>query len=389
MKILVLAPQPFFQNRGTPIAVRLLVETLAEKGHEIHLLVFHEGENLDIGNVTIHRTPALPGLGAITPGFSVKKIFCDILMAGKCFRLQRSIRFDIVHAVEESVFIAMISRIFFKVPYIYDLDSWLSDQLLAKLNFLQPLRSFFEMFEKMAVRQSIGVVPVCLALEQKIRGFDNEKPLLRLEDISLLQNDTNHHEPPKERLGCRGKIIMYVGNLEKYQGIDLLLKAFSLIDANAFDCSLVCIGGSTEDIDRYTAQAQLLGISDRVYFTGPRPVSDLGIYLQQADVLVSPRTEGENTPMKIYSYMDSGRPLLATRITSHTQVLDDGNAFLVDPEPASMAAGLTEILNDSKTALQRAEKAKLKVAAEYSRAAYEKKLTRFYDELTYVRNLRV
>jgi glycosyltransferase involved in cell wall biosynthesis len=184
-------------------------------------------------------------------------------------------------------------------------------------------------------------------------------------------------------------LIMYVGNLEKYQGISLLLQAFSLIRANALDCSLVCIGGSAEDIEQYTNQAHQLGISDRVYFAGPRPVSDLGMYLQQADVLVSPRTEGENTPMKIYSYMDSGRPLLATRITSHTQVLDDGNAFLVDPEPSSMARGLTEILSDGKTALQKAEKAKLKVAAEYSRAAYEKKLTRFYDELTHVRNLRV
>jgi glycosyltransferase involved in cell wall biosynthesis len=390
MRILVLAPQPFFQNRGTPIAVRLLVETLAGRGYEIQLLVFHEGENLDIDNVTIHRIPALPGLGSIPPGFSLKKIFCDILMAWKCFQLQRKIHFDIIHAVEESVFIAMVARIFFKVPYIYDLDSWLSDQLLAKLVFLRPLRSFFEMFEKMAVRYSIGVVPVCLALEQKIRGFDTEKPLLRLEDISLLQDEgTDRYEPLKEQFGCQGKLIMYVGNLEKYQGIDLILKAFSLLDTKITDCSLICLGGRTEDIDRYTVQAKQLGISDRVYFIGPRPVNDLGMYLQQADVLVSPRTEGENTPMKIYSYMDSGRPILATRITSHTQVLDTCNAFLADPDPISMATGLTEVLCNSDAAMKRAEKAKLKVAAEYSRTAYEKKLIHFYDELTHVRNLRV
>jgi glycosyltransferase involved in cell wall biosynthesis len=246
------------------------------------------------------------------------------------------------------------------------------------------------MFEKMAVRHSIGVVPVCLALEQKIRSFDADKPLLRLEDISLLQDEgTNCYEPLKELFGCQGKLIMYVGNLEKYQGIDLLIKAFSMLDAKVTNCSLVCIGGTTEDIDRYTDQAHQLGISDRVYFIGPRPVNNLGMYLQQADVLVSPRTEGENTPMKIYSYMDSGRPILATRITSHTQVLDAGNAFLVDPEPAGMAVGLMEVLSNSNTALQKAEQAKLKVATEYSRAAYEKKLTHFYEELTHVRNLRV
>jgi glycosyltransferase involved in cell wall biosynthesis len=390
MKILVLAPQPFFQNRGTPIAVRLLAEILGQTGHEIHLLVFNEGDDIIIDNVTIHRIPSLPGLGSVTPGFSVKKLLCDILMTAKCFQLQRKIRFDFVHAVEESVFIAMILQIIFKAPYIYDLDSWMSDQLLAKLRFLRPFRTLFEFFEKKAVKRSIGVIPVCLALEQKIRSFDEKKPLVRLEDISLLQEEaTGRQEILRESLGIQGKIVMYVGNLEKYQGIDLLIESFSLVDPATFDCCLIIIGGTAEDIRTYTEMSRSLKLGNRVFFIGPRPVTDLGMYLQQADVLVSPRTEGENTPMKIYSYMDSGQPILATRITSHTQVLDEDLAYLVNPEPESMAEGLARILADDGRAVERAGRAKKKVAAEYSRAAYEKKLIHFYNELTHVRNLRV
>lgn len=390
MKILVLAPQPFFQNRGTPIAVRLLVEILGKMGHEVHLLVFHEGEDISINNVTIHRTASLSCLDSITPGFSLKKLFCDLLMAAKCFQLQRKIRFDFVHAVEESVFIAMILQKLFKAPYIYDLDSWMSDQLLAKFTFLHPLQSFFEFFEKKAVKNSIGVVPVCLALEEKIRNFDEKKPLVRLEDISLLQEEeSSKREVLRDTLGVQGKMVMYVGNLEKYQGISLLLESFSFIDAKALDCNLILIGGTQEDIRKYTDLAKQLGIHNWVYFIGPRPVSDLGMYLVQADVLVSPRTEGENTPMKIYSYMDSGRPVLATKIISHTQVLDEDIAYLVAPEPVNMAEGIKEILTDGEEAKKRAVKAKLKVAAEFSRAAYEKKLLHFYDELNHVRNLRV
>ena len=48
------------------------------------------------------------------------------------------------------------------------------------------------------------------------------------------------------------------------------------------------------------------------------------IPLLAADVLVSPRLKGLNTPMKIYSYLDSGSAVLATRLRTHTQVLDDG-----------------------------------------------------------------
>ena len=113
MKILLLAPQPFFQNRGTPIAVRLMAETLGKMGHDVHLLAFNEGENVTLDHVTIHRTPDLPFLRAVKPGFSLKKICCDALMAAKSLWMQRKYRFDMVHAVEESVFIAMLVCFFF------------------------------------------------------------------------------------------------------------------------------------------------------------------------------------------------------------------------------------------------------------------------------------
>ncbi|WP_417908601.1 glycosyltransferase [Candidatus Electronema sp. PJ] len=379
MKLLLLAPQPFFQNRGTPIAVRLLAETLGKMDHEVHLLVFHEGEDLCMGNVTVHRTAALPFLRAIPPGFSWQKICCDLLMTVKAIQLHRQVGFDLVHAVEESVFIAMLLRLLFKVPYIYDLDSWMSDQLLAKFTFLRPFRGILESFEKAAVQASIGVVPVCRAIEDNIRSFNREKPLLRLEDISLLEEDNGRlQEPLREKFGCQGQIVMYVGNLERYQGMALLLEAFALADPAALNCSLIVIGGTEKDIDYYTDMARQLNLARRVFFIGPRPATDLGMYLKQADVLVSPRTEGENTPMKIYSYMDSGKPILATKIVSHTQVLDEDCAFLAAPEPSALAAELQRIFSDSNEADRRAKQAKEK-ATEYSRPAYERKIMKFYQ----------
>jgi len=259
---------------------------------------------------------------------------------------------------------------------------------LAKLAFLRPLRKFFESFEKTAVRRSIGVIPVCRAIEEKIRSFDREKPLLRLEDISLLEE--NSAEPPellREKFGCQGSLIMYVGNLERYQGIALLLEAFALTDPAILQCSLVIIGGTEKDINKYQEMAQHLGIGSRVFFIGPRPASSLAMYLAQADLLVSPRTEGENTPMKIYSYMDSGKPILATKIVSHTQVLNEDIAFLADPDPASMASELRRIFSDSGEAGKRSARAKDKAVAEYCRPAYEQKIMTFYNEIIFKKNL--
>jgi hypothetical protein len=55
VRILILAPHPFFQPRGTPIAVRQVLEFLSTRGHQLDLLTFHEGENIAIPNCRIHR----------------------------------------------------------------------------------------------------------------------------------------------------------------------------------------------------------------------------------------------------------------------------------------------------------------------------------------------
>ena len=116
------------------------------------------------------------------------------------------------------------------------------------------------------------------------------------------------------------------------------------------DCSLkmVIIGGSPADVVQYRQRATSLGLDGRVWFLGSRPVAHLGSYLAQAHVLVSPRILGQNTPMKVYSYMQSGKAILATDIRSHTQALDATCAELVPAEPAALAAGLERLARDPR-----------------------------------------
>jgi len=176
-------------------------------------------------------------------------------------------------------------------------------------------------------------------------------------------------------------VIMYVGNLESYQGVGLLLQAFHQIDLNLTPAHLVIIGGSQEHISSYGAQAEQLGVENEVSFLGPRPVDQLTQYLKGAAITVSPRTKGRNTPMKVYSYLDSGRALLATRLLTHTQVLDDQIAMLVDPNPADMARGLRTLLEDDALRSEMGRSARARVAAEFSPPAYARKVDAFFDTL--------
>lgn len=380
-RLLFLAPQPFFQDRGTPIAVRALLRVLADRGYLVDLVTYHEGADVDIPGCRIHRIPAVPGLSGIRPGFSLKKVACDALLFLKALRLAGSHRYDLIHAVEEAVFIGVALGSMFRIPLVYDMDSSLSRQMTESYPILRPVRSMLDRFEQYAIRRSRGVLAVCQVLEDQARASSPASIIARAEDVTMLADQENGVEDLRETVGTSGKLVLYVGNLEPYQGIDLLLEGFRYAAESpaAADAHLVIIGGSDHHITKHEQRTISLGIADRVHFLGPRPVSRLGSYLRQAEVLVSPRIRGRNTPMKVYSYLDSGRALLATRLITHTQVLDDSIACLVAPDSREFGAGLVRLLEDPRLRDRLARNARERVREQFTPEAFRAKVNDFYD----------
>ncbi|MBE9040510.1 glycosyltransferase family 4 protein [Oscillatoriales cyanobacterium LEGE 11467] len=139
---------------------------------------------------------------------------------------------------------------------------------------------------------------------------------------------------------------MYVGNLEAYQGIDLLLESFAIAQQQDEKLVLVIIGGEATSTEYYQKKSRNLGIDRKVHFIGQRPAKYLSSYLEQADILVSPRIKGKNTPMKVYSYLDSGKPLLATDLLTHTQVLTNEISLLSPDTPEGFAAGMIKLVQN-------------------------------------------
>jgi glycosyltransferase involved in cell wall biosynthesis len=110
-------------------------------------------------------------------------------------------------------------------------------------------------------------------------------------------------------------------------------------------------------------------------------MAEIPSILAAADVLVSARSRGTNTPLKIYSYLTAGRPIVATDIVSHTQVLDASCAELVEPSPAGLAAGLRAVLGDPSVARRLASGAAAAAAGHYSPRAYLAGVARAYAAL--------
>jgi glycosyltransferase involved in cell wall biosynthesis len=175
-----------------------------------------------------------------------------------------------------------------------------------------------------------------------------------------------------------GPLVLYSGNFESYQGVELLLESTAHVPLAQF----LFMGGRPPEIERLRARAGVIGTGARVFFSGTRPPSELPAFLALADVVCSPRIKGENTPFKLYTYLASGKPIVATRIATHTQLLDDSLAFLVEPSAEGVASGLRQALEQKAEARARAERGVALVEREYSAERYRAKVAHAYAEIT-------
>jgi glycosyltransferase involved in cell wall biosynthesis len=381
----MLAPHPFYQERGTPIAVDLLIRALTERGYHIDLLTFNEGKDVDYSGLTIYRVKPFPRIENVRPGFSIKKVLLDVLMFFKFVALMIRRRYDVVHAIEESAFMAFIICPLFRAPYIYDMDSSMVTQILDKSSSLRLFERLLRWLESLPMRRANLVVPVCNALAEEVAKY-RSNGIHVLKDVSLANagHGLQDHAPVldiREAYSITGKIFMYIGNLEFYQGVDLMLEAFSIYYPDHTDSRLIIIGGEHEHISSYQNTCHRLSIDGAVIFMGKQPVAQINQFMSQADILVSPRTQGVNTPMKVYSYLDSGVVVLATDLPTHTQVADSTTAYLCAPDAKSFAGGMETLSTDIELCRKLATNARDLIAREHSYPVFRSRLYDIYDDI--------
>lgn len=390
MKYLVIAPQPFFSPRGTPFSVYYRTLISAELGADIDFLTYGQGEDVDIPGVRFFRTPALAFLGPIKIGPSLKKLVHDFFIFFWMLGLLVRNRYDVVHAHEEAVFMALLLKPFFRYKLLYDMHSSLPQQL-SNFNFStnKALLAIFEWLENRSLARSDAIITICPDLYHYVnkilpgnsRNFLIENSILEPVRLKNRQGCADSAEETPDVPAQFPHRIVYAGTLEAYQGIDILIDAMALVARERKDVLLVIVGGTEEQVQRYRSQAEKLGIADQVLFTGRVAQQLARAWSRQATVLVSPRSSGTNTPLKIYEQLAGGIPLVATAIYSHTQVLTEEVAFLVEPKAQDMAQGLLAALGESALAAEKAGRAQELYNREYARPIYVQKLKRVLESL--------
>ncbi len=388
LRALVVAPQPFFSNRGTPLSVYYRTLVLAELGVHVDFVTYGEGQDVDIPNIRIMRIPRFAWLGNVRVGPSYLKLFLDFFLTMRLIRQLLVRHYDFVHAHEEAIFICRFLRPLFRFRLIYDMHSNLAQQLTnTRFTRSRLLKGLFRYLQDSSIRVSDAIITICPDLADYVNGIpggESKNFLIEnsiFDPVRVVAPDDCGYPPGQQSpsavaasIPAQRRIVLYAGTLESYQGIELLLSAFHEVLQGCADAFLLVVGGTGSQVQHYRELSRELGIDRHVMLTGNRPQQEVPGYMLRASILVSPRIEGTNTPLKLYQQIASGIPLVATDIESHTQVLDDSCAFLGAPEPAAFADAMVLALTRHEDAAERAQRAQQLYADKYSRASYTEKM---------------
>jgi glycosyltransferase involved in cell wall biosynthesis len=388
MRALVIAPEPFFTPRGTPLSVYHRTAITAELGVEIDLLTYGQGQDVDLPGVRIIRIPDFPFLGEVPTGPSYTKFFLDLFLIAWAIALLLRNRYDMVHAHEEAIFFCLALKPLFRFRLVYDMHSSLPQQLVNfRFTSSRLVIGAFDWLERRALANSDAIITICPDLADYVaaqqvpaeRHFLIENSIL--DPVRVIGEPDAASRPDIPLLDDDSKLVIYAGTLEAYQGIDLALEAVRILAPSAPELRVIFLGGTPDQVHHYRNHAKEIGVSAICTFAGRVPQETARSWISRALVQISPRISGTNTPLKVYEQLASGVALVATNIYSHTQVLDDRVALLVEPEPGPLAAGLARALDNPALRKGLADRAQSLYAERYSRKRYRDKMVALLGSL--------
>ncbi len=372
----MLAPEPFFQPRGTPISIFFRLKTLSELGHKVDLVTYHLGENKEFPGLNILRTPNLFNIKRVKIGPSFIKIPLDLLLSIRAFWQAATRHYDLIFSHEEAASFGIILGRIFRIPHLYDMHSSLPQQLLNfDFTHSKAVVRLFKMMERSVLKNSRSILVICPDLQRIVaaEGFGRKSFLLEnFLDFTSSKISEKTTKPNRKDLAQNGeKIVVYTGNFQTYQGVSLLLEAASVMKNDPV--KFILVGETPQGIRRMKQKAETLDIMDKLHFIGQISPHKVPAYISLADALVSPRIAGTNTPLKIYSFLKSGKPVVATRLWTHTQVLNDDISILVKPDAKNLADGIRRALF-SQEGKDKGKAARELAARDYSYEKYREKL---------------
>lgn len=394
-KILMIAPTPFFSDRGCHVRILEEIESLKEEGFHIELVTYHLGR--DIKNIRTTRTVNIPWYNKKSPGPSYHKFYLDILLFFKSLQVLRKNDFKVIHGhLHEGALIAIWLKKILKIPVVFDVQGSLIDELVSH-RFMKPNGMVFRFFKRLEsyIYKNSDFLIVSSAHTANIVSdqFDispkkvkiivdgiNTKRLssyaVHFDRINLLKKQLNI---PSEKI-----IVGFLGALNEYQGVDILLDTVKTISEMSDIKTVHFLIMGYPNVEKYKNKAVKMDISKYITFTGKINYELVGDYLSLLDIAVTPKISLTEANGKLINYMAMGLPIVAFDTPVNKQFLGAEYTFFADIENhQSFTEKLISIIRlDQETRKKIGRKLKEKVLTEFDMKDISLEIINVYKEVS-------
>lgn len=387
MKIAVIAPTPYFSDRGCHVRILEEARALQQEGHEVRIFTYHLGR--DMAGIPVERIPRIPWYRKLSAGPSWHKPYLDILLFLRALAGARRFRPDLIHAhLHEGAFIGIFLKKILHIPLLFDCQGSLTGELVEHRFITQNsvLYRLFTRLESWITHSADQIVtsstPTSEALRRDFGLLARVTPLVDAVNIEDFQPGEGDREL-RESLGIpKGKkVAVYLGAMSEQQGIDLLLKVIQNVTRERGDIHFLLMGYPEEG---YRRRAFEMGLDGSVIFTGKIDYARAADYLRLGDVAISPKLSRTEANGKLFNYMACGLPCIVFDTPVNREILGEAGIYAAYADEKDFAAALVRALDEPSRRHEYSSAVRMKAMNEHSWTARGRQLAQLCESLCHL-----
>lgn len=384
LRILMIAPTPYFADRGCHVRIYEEARALTKLGHEVCIVTYHLGR--DMPGVRVVRIPRVPWYNKLDAGPSWHKPYLDILLLWKAVFEARSFRPHLIHAhLHEGALIGSVLKFLLRIPLLFDYQGSLTGESLNHgfLREASPLTKIFRRLEGFIDRRADHLITSSAkGQDELVRdwGIAPERVTNLIDGVDTEIFRPLSQSEARRKLGIPDevKLVVYLGLFNRYQGVDLLLDAIALIKAENSNIRFLLMGFPDS---HYRSKAAEMGIDDVIMFTGRVDYAQAPFFLSAGDLAVSPKLALTEANGKLFNYMACGLPTVVFDNQINLEILGDDGIYVEHGNTASLADAIVATLHNRELMLSLSKRVRERAITVHSWDARSKQLVSVYQKL--------
>lgn len=345
LRVMMLAPTPFFSDCGCHVRIYEEARALARRGHGVRIVTYHLGR--DMPGVQAMRIGRVPWLKSLPAGPAWHGPYLDILLFQRALRLAREFRPHLIHGhLHGGAWVGARLKKRLKIPLLFDYQGSLTDEMTET-----GLVREGSMLQRFLVRRERGIdlgasdyvitrsAPMADDLVDRwglARG--RVEPLPDGVDTSLFRPHPRDEVRARLRIPPAVPLVVCLGLLKRTQGIDTLLSAIVQLQSKGSPLRFLIVGYPEE---QYRARAFELGIDRMLTFAGKVDYTRIPYYLSAGDLAVSPLCSPLESNGKLLNYLACGLPTVAFDTPVNRELLGEAGVYANYDDAADLASRLT------------------------------------------------